>query len=479
MQHDGEFLSAASACFSEAPAELPPTPQRRKTTPPSQPPSQPLQIDLKTYHPVEETTHYGELFISSSGSCHAAAPLPGNLSAFIRDLHKELSQWDGRKGEYGRDYQTLRSQTQAITAAQADALRAQYIELKESHTPRAVLDKLRKDLDKQSRTQNQLHQSVLDMQRKIDRLRKHRDTCEMGTGQSDTLNDLDDRLLYYMDELDTLNQAYKQMVKKVVQTEMELSDRESARLRRFALLRRIFGEEPLRGGLLTAYCDTAELTAGKVNKADEQSMRKSLVLFQAKCFYADAVIGKAHLYKVESALKTILENLREAMNGLTGGAQEGSMTARSPERGQEFRLRYVRRLWNALDADFKTALPYIQETSLKQEGLRHKHDCNTGPGLNRQFSFSSPSGRTHTIFNHCTTVLPSFTKIELSHPLSKKGKVTALYRCAARAYKEVNAVYDCHEDMTAQALGVVQTCANDNRQALDGLIGCWEELLGT
>lgn len=479
MPRDRELMRAASACFTDAIGGATSAAQVSDNED-----STPIAgINLEVYRPVEPQNHYGELTVSSTGLCHSRPPLSETISNFISDLFKDLTLWDGTLGEFGREHTTNRPEASTVTGEKAECLRAQYIELKESNTPRTVLDKLRKELEKQNRTQNQLQKSVLEMQHKIDKLRKMRDSCEIGTGQSDEVHDLEDRLAYYIDELEPLNQAYLQIVRKVTQTEMELCDRETGRLRRVALLRRIFGEEPLRGGLLTGYAENAEQKAAAVNAADEASMKASRLLFQIKCFYIDAQSGKSHLYKVESALKTILDHLRDAMNGLSGH-HKGSTPMRSPERSNEFRLRYVRRLWNALDADFKVALPYIQDTSLKlvSKTFRSKaysKDEGMAPTLMKQFSFSSPGGRNHSIFNPSSnTVLPSFTKIELSHPLSKQAKVTALYRCAALSYREINSVYDYQEDIVQQALVELQKRAEDNRNAIETLLSLWEGLLG-
>lgn len=434
-------------------------------------------IDLERYCPVEPLTYYGEYAVSRSGSYNCSPHLPGHIIDFIQKLHSDMSLWDGKQGILGRDYISHRAQTLAISLAEAEQFRAQYLQLKADISPRAGLDKLRKSLDRQSHTLAQLHQSVLDMQRKKEKLCRHRDYLEMTEGQTRRVQDLEDRLTYYSEELQTLKQAESQMKRKVWQTETDVFELETGYVRRIALLRRIFGEEPLRGGLLLGYCQNAEMNADLVNQCDEKSMKASRSLFQAKCFYLDCLTGKAHLYKVENTLRAILENLQEVMSSFSTGHDVAVTRHRSTEWGPDFRIRYIRKLWNSIDADFKAALPYIGTTSLMIASNSEREDSN-GPALTKQFSFTSSGNRAYSIFNRPSCILPSFTIIELLHPLNKKSKVSALHKAAARLYKEVNLVYDTHEDMVQKTLAMFQRRIEEDRKATEDLISKWESLLG-
>lgn len=445
-------------------------------------------IDLASHEPVEPLSTYCDIKVLDNGSCRRCLSLPPLVTEFLRSLDSDVSLWDCTNGHFGRDLRSHLPQTQPLTPELARDLRSRYLSLMQSLAPMAALERRRQEREKHARTQTQLHQSVVEMQRKMERVRRRRDFCEIGAGKTEVVDDLDDRLDALQAELAALQQVEVQMQRKVTQAEIELEESETGLMRRTALLRRLFGKEPLRGGLLAGFCEGAEEVAVLVNAADEEGMACSRRLQQAKCFYVDAVTGKSHLFKLESTLKSILENLREAMTGTQPDSSGSAANRWQGEKGPDFRLRYVRRLWNSVDGDFKASLPYIQETSLPEASKLHSgsgsgNAQNVGeegnsPSLVRQFSFSSPGAREHSIFNKGNGVLQSFTKIELAYALSKRGKIAALHKCAARSYKEVNSVYDVHEEMLKEGIRVLRERTEEYEKCNVRLVALWERLLG-
>lgn len=534
-----------------------------------------LGIDLEQYRPIDSLSHYGRIILSHTGTYTSTPPLPPHIANFIRDLHSDLSLWDGTSGTFGRDYLTHRPLSTRITSQQVDDYRMQYMQLIADTTPRAILEQLRRTIEKQSRIQSQLRQAVQDVQRRMDKLRRQRDRLEIDEGpSSERVQDIDDRLVYDNDELATLRTAQKQIQQRLLQTELELSERETGHVRRIALLRRIFGEEPLRGGLLLPYTTNAEVKASFVNKCDQIAMRTSRLLLDAKCFYLDAVVAKTYLYKLESTLKSILENLHQAVDALNPPLSnknsspsflmrtfsnsmspslhknkshhhgdtdnhaddvkvkadeqpnDALLQGRLGERGPDFRIRYVRKLWNSLEADYKATLRYISATSLqiaaakvrtmnnvtgadtsnnsngegdamKQEGSKpflhiavskrlsshkstHEDEIKkqaSGKALPGQRSATDKYG-TFGVFHHGAPLLPRFSSIELSHALNKRARLSAMHKCAAKVYREVNVVYDVHEDLVQKALVLLQKRMTEDRKANEQLISKWEELLG-
>lgn len=450
-------------------------------------------IDLESYRPVEKQSHYGGINILSNGTCHSTPSLPQAISDFVLSLHDDVSVWDGTRGIYGRHYTTHRPKTEPLSEELLHELREQYVVLKDCVTPSSLRQSMQKDLGKFNRSLNEITNTISDMQRKIGKCNRYRDAMEIDEGHSESVDDFEDKIAFLDEELEQLKRVKSQLLAKITQKEVEIWESDTGFIRRMAVLRRIFGEEPLRGGLLSKYCKDAENVVKDVYSADEKSMRTSMLLFHVKRFYVDSVVGSAHLHKVESALKAILENLREATNLLCTGSGHSvglSTSGQSPlsrkvsatqrregERGPNFRLRYVKRLWNGIDADFRAALPYITQTSLKEVSKDFIAEVQQAQ-VTGQTSHSSPAGKTHSIFNTTNSLLPRFTKIELSHALNKRARVAALYRSAAHAYKEVSLLYDCQEKIVREALELVQKRMDEDNQANRLLVSRWEYLLG-
>lgn len=450
-------------------------------------------IDLESYHPVEQQSHYGGINILSNGTCHSTPSLPQAISDFVLKLHNDVSVWDGTRGIYGRDYSSHRPKTEPLSEELLGSLREQYIAVKACITPSTLRQGMQKELSKFNRSLHQISDTISDMQRKIEKCNKYRNAMEIDEGQSESVDDFEEKIAFLGEELDQLKRVKSQLLAKITQKEVEIWESDTGFIHRMALLRRIFGEEPLRGGLLSKYCKDAESVVKDVYEADEKSMRTSMLLYHVKRFYVDSVMGSSHLHKVESALKAILENLQEATNllGNGGGSAVNLLSSgqsplmrkisttsrREGERGPNFRIRYVKRLWNGIDADFRAALPYIAQTSMKEVYKEFvAYDQQTQ--LTQQSPCSLPSGKGHSIFNSANSVLPSFTKIELSHALNRRARVAALHRFAAQAYKEIAMLYDCQEKIVREALELVQRRMDEDNRANRLLVSRWEHLLG-
>lgn len=451
-------------------------------------------IDLESYHPVEQQSHYGGINILSNGTCHSTPALPQVISDFVLKFHDDVSVWDGTRGIYGRNYTSHRPKTEPLSEELLNNLREQYIAVKNCVTPSSLRQGMQKELSKFNRSLHQITDTITDMQRKIEKCNKYRDAMEIDEGQSDSVDDFEEKIAFLDEELDQLKRVKSQLLAKITQKEVEIWESDTGFIRRMAVLRRIFGEEPLRGGLLTKYCKEAENVVKDVYDADEKSMRTSMLLYHVKRFYVDSVVGSSHLHKVESALKAILENLQEAMNLVSTGSRNSTTSLfssgqsplmrkisgsqrREGERGPNFRIRYVKRLWNGIDGDFRAALPYIAQTSMK-EVSKEFVTADQYAQLVHQSPCSTTNGKIHSIFNSANSVLPSFTKIELSHALNRRARIAALQRFAAQAYKEITMLYDCQEKIIEEALELVQKRMDEDNRANRMLVSRWEHLLG-
>lgn len=493
-----------------------------------------MGVCLDKYKPIESFNYYGQYLVSQTGAHNFTPPLPGHIADYLRSLQSDsdISLWDGTQGTYGRDYISHRppsssttSQNEITTDEQIESLRSKYLTLIADTTPRAVLERLRKSLDKQTQTQHRLEESMNDVRRKVERLKKQKYKLEIEHGSSayERINDIDDRLVYDNEELVSLERIQKQMKQKILQIELELNERETGHVRRMGLLRKIFGEEPLRGGLLINYCDEAVEKADEIYVCDIEAMITSKLLFQCKCFYLDCVNGKEYLYKMETNLKGMLENLQQIMNVYNDNDLKSNSTIITPSMGKikqvgsslftsmkssdgslfkisrtmstesnerDFRLKYVRKLWNTIDSDFKQVLKYIDNTSLPIASAMYVHDSvSIEDEKQQQFPFHHHhqsccgifvnNGTNNTsIINSSGNILPRFTTVELSYALNKRAKIAALHRYAAKVYKQINFVYDTHDSVIQQTLTLLQKRMQLDRKANERLICKWEELLG-
>lgn len=567
-------------------------------------------ISLDKYKPMEEITHYGQYFISpNTGTYNLTPPLPQHIADYIREFHSDadLSLWDGTLGTYGRNYLSHRPSSSSdsnelcrmMTIEDLETLRGKYMQLIVDITPRAVLDNLRKNLVKQTGIQSKLEESIQKVEGKIEKISKSKERLEMNIQDvnsknsdkmdkiNDMLNLMDDKLIYSNDELNTLLKVNKQLKQKILQIDFEINERETGHLRKIALLRKIFGEEPLIGGLILKFMDgdkNPECLADEIYHYDMLSMKCSRLLFQTKCFYLDCLQAKNQIYKLENSLKSILENLTLIMDSLSSSKFEhfhkpwGSKNAAESDKlkkqtssnsvfhrmnstkddpnssngnvfgkkasfffrhlssnrdenthpnemqsmsmdaddelsyidhdiqatsggatgnrmsgsERDFRFRYVKKVWNTIDTEFRLIHQYIEHTTLPlAHGRYHDKEGQKLTRLGSSPSGGSP-GKDYGIFgggfSHndggsgggkgSVNVLPRFTTVELTHALNKRAKVACLHRHAARVYKQVNVIYDVHNEVVDATLELLQKRTLQDRQANENLIRKWEDLLG-
>lgn len=439
-------------------------------------------LQMSKYAPVEPLSHYGMVHILDTGKVRLTDPLSDDIIAFLKTIEADVSLWDGSKGLLGREYTSNVTPSVDLTKEEIDALRRCYNDVKENLSAKEVLQNLKTELDKLYRMQRELKMKVFEMEQKVEKLRQQQDDCEIKNGEhSETYKTLTRRIEKITYELKPCLEALERLETKMQQKIVDITESETGFVRRIALLQRMFSCE--RTIYFIPDSEEKDEAVRELRRAEDETRQSSQKLQQIKRFYVDATTGMAHLYQIESLLKSVLENLREGMNSLQGRYDP---TYHGPlETGFEFRVGYVRKLWNRVETGFRHTLPYIKQTSLQYtRGSFGTDEAGEQQKTHKLSRLSSGSGsgsgsgeRRKGIFDGSQTLLPSFTKIELSHPISRRSRISALHKNAARAYRDVNELYDFHEQMTKEAFAMLQTVEREDQRVSDYLIAVCERLL--
>lgn len=440
-----------------------------------------LGFDITEIKPVEAMSYYGDVNILDTGSMRPTEPLSDDLIVFLRKIGDDISLWDGSKGVLGRQYASVSSRQVPITQTEAFNLRSQYLEVKASLASDGKTNRLKRDLEVQTKMHRQLNNSVFEMEQRAEQLAKEQGEIEIMAGAlSQGYGTLAKKLEDISEELESCRAAAARMHKKLQQTRVDIAESETGYMRKIAILLRMSSCKYTTEKFVSRSTRRSKQMTDTVifaKDADERSLKATTEYLHTKRFYVDAKVGLKHLFKVESTLKEILQHLGEGMKCLHGSADNVSHLPPS-EKGFEFRVGYVRKLWGIADSSFKTSLPYIKYSSLRYSP-RPPPAENEGPSLRKKASrqYSGSGGKKVGLFENVPCLLPSFTKIELSHPLSRRSRIAALHKTAALAYKDMNALYDFHEKMVEETLVVLRKKEEEDLKANDELIALWEDIL--
>lgn len=430
-------------------------------------------VNLKSYTAVHTDAYYGDVAISLTGSVRPTEPLTDDIVSFLESIGVNLSIWNGSKGVLGRAYiSTPSSEQQEMSSDGLHKLRSRYIDVKRSLYIDATRQQLGRELETQTKLQKHLDGTVVETEQKIRILRKKLNTAEVRKGERDLHDSLSKALEKNEAELSSSKRAEEAIRRKVLQTQVDITENETGFLRRFAILRTIFGEKSSWREFTVNFYKNGDDLESRARSADKESREVWTKALLAKRFYVDAKMGLAHLYRVENSLKCILENLVEAMKSQKGTPSQQTSSLPSPV-GVEYRLGYVRQLWATVDPAFQAALPYIAHTSLRDgDGFiaaERPPDNSDNPFDNELKDYGT--------FMNAQAILPSFSKIELAHPLSKTSRIAALHKGAASGYKLMNTIYDSQEAWIKRAVGELKDRKQEERDLNDNLIAMWERLL--
>lgn len=437
-----------------------------------------IVIDLSNYKPVEHLSFYGELNILDTGSLRPTQPLPNDLRQFLSVVGLHVSLWDGSKGELGRQFDTNNHPKTQLSETDLQHLRHLYLDVRSSACSHSAREKLDGDLAGQLKLLKKVQGSVECMQQDMTILFRNRDKVEIQLGEhSHVFQALSRKIDRLVGEMTPLRAGYGQLKKQVQQIRVQIAENETGYMRKLAILRRIFGLGSDTN--LLARFPNNDGAMADAKQAEEESCKAAFLQLQSKRFYVDAKTGMAALYSIEDILKNILQNLQAGMKCMHSTIDR--ILPGESEKGIEFRLSYVRKLWSKADSAFKTALPYVRCTSLRrarEHNARQMGERAAEGGKKISKGPTTSMGRKIGIFENVPCILPSFTRIEIIHAISRRSKISALHKNAARSYRDVNLLYDFHERMTKAALTELQTRERMEHEANDYLIATWEKLLG-
>ncbi|KAI0566210.1 hypothetical protein FGB62_11g08 [Gracilaria domingensis] len=425
-------------------------------------------LDIARYKPARPFSHYGEVDVNDTGSVRSVKTLSDDVVKYLEQWGVNSSLWDGSKGIFGRDYVSNKAPVSSLKERERQRLYQQYIDLRKDLPSHEILERLNNNLEIQTRTQRQIITSIYEIEKELEQLRKTQERYELeGYGTSQRLLELTQQIKRLESDCALSKTAAEKITKKVKQSRIEISEKETGYVRRIALLRCLvnsMSKDERPNGRSKADMNEFRRLA---READEKSGRTCLDFLQIKRVYIDAKTGVLHLYNLESILKGVLEHLEVSMRHSSATLIDSNSHVTNAHTG------YIRRQWALAKSNFSAALPFVKNTSLiRARGMVEEQV------LNREANRSDSGVRTTAVFDEHPRLLPSYTRIRLRHFFNRRSRIVKLHRNAARAYKEINVLYDCHERTVKEAWEVLQEKEVENRRAHDELIISWENLLG-
>lgn len=434
-------------------------------------------VPYNAYKPVESLSAYSSFEVNENGSVVPRERLTPDIVKFLEGIGANVSLWNGEHGVDGIHYiATQRRQAKILGIGKFASLREQYRQLKTGFQYDAQTQRLRKDIDVQCRLRDKLESAVAEMQIKASALRNARNEAEAECGtESDVYSSAHFAFRELQKELVPAKKATDQVKEKISVKMGELAEKETASIRRLAILDCLFGSDESGIHSIGASNRVQQRVGPAAARlaADAKSLRyKSFCMTR---IYMDAKKGLAHLYNLESTLKAILENLRRAMDSLSNPVPQCEEKISA-----SYRLRYVRKLRLAADEAYQASLPFVRYTSI---GNRHipADDYASGfadalPGAAERTNLTSTTA-SYSTFSRKLSILPDFSKHELVNALDVQRKIAALHRDAAVAYKEVNEAYDTQERLLRHVFQDMQAASSSLSALQRDLVAAWEELL--
>lgn len=451
------------------------------------------QAILETYQPVHPLPYYCGTHITLSGSVRPAESLPSDLVNFLEDVGEDVTLWNGARGVLGRSYvqnQPVTSVSKpSITPQHFTSLRTKYMAVKRKLSFQKDRSLLRLEEERQSKMQSKIGDTVAESEKKVQSVRRRMQQCDSANPRMREQRKSLSSVLYQVNvEAAKAKQAADILASKIAQTKANIAEQETGFLLRYAILQVLWNEPSRRASCLRSVSQSGESSFSSAAAAKKAAGVATFSFLQARRLYIDCKLGLASLYKVESTLKSMLENLQQGMEAHTGKAssRSGNSTATLPtEKGAKYRIAYVRRLWSGIDPHFQAAFPYLKKTSLRTRSSQgsildeHRDTISSIFELSRRDTVASifEEPRNYGTFSNAASLLPKYTDVDKGILTRTEKKIAALHTAAASAYKFINDIYDSQLRWVEATLEEYMKREQDWFAANEKLLTQWENLI--
>jgi hypothetical protein len=483
--------SSLSSPVSDQPAQIRPL-SKSSSSPPnsaSVPDPSPVSafsipvIDYASYKSCDPPSEYAKSTITLSGSIVPRPPLETVLLRYISSVGGDPRAWTGELGIRGMFYPDTEAAAIPVaekrSAEDLSRLRGLYSAIMDAGMEREREKRLRRDLDVQARLKTELESIAAGLRRQVSELEAVvAESRALGGATSPTGAAAGEALLTEVkDELAPTEAALARSTKRAAHLYGQLEEASTCAQRRRVILEHIFGDG--------TDADPADFGQGSARVVAKLVSQQELAATRNKAFaryisvtraYIDLKKGVVHLFALESTLKTILENLYDAMMRLTAGQRVTPDEAAKAPVSRSYRVRYVKSLRGSADEVLQEVLKYAPFTTLgeaarvlsandaaaKSRGgaggyLRGGSETSSSEGSSVDSEFGvAPEGAMRCMYFSVSagrpTLLPEFTKVPVFSAFGTKEKIIALHERAGAAYKEVNIAYDMQSAMMKQAL---------------------------
>jgi hypothetical protein len=409
-------------------------------------------IDYDGYHALKNIYEYGAVEVTESGAIIPRRPLRPEVMKFLGEVGLKNALWNGRNGIRGmvfNEFEAAENANKATppTANEVARLRGLYMQLLGTAPGNARQISPRESPDVREDRTISASLPPADLRGRKTVLEK------LTTGKNKDGSEVDRQKANQgtphatkspLSVRDDLSVPSKRLVAIA-----ETAESDESAMKRMAMLERVFGYGS--GG---ADCLNTSSLVFLLNSEDAEQLagfRQTAFLryMQTLRVYADAKSGVGHLRVLEGTLKSILENLKEAMQALSSHAflaEDGMYVVPvSPS----YRLRYIKTLRATADELLPEVIRFCPFTGIgypkatKRFGRRRAR-LNPQPDI-AQHRITCCG---YSTYSRTLSLLPEFTKLLLLNSFRMKHKISALYEHAAAAYEEVNAVYDFQMALT-------------------------------
>jgi hypothetical protein len=438
-------------------------------------------IDYDGYHALNSVYEYGALEVTESGAIIPRRPLRPEVMKFLGEVGLKNALWNGRNGIRGmvfNEFEEAENANKATppTANEVARLRGLYKQLLAAvpSNARQISPKGSSDV-REDKTMSASLPPADSRGRKTVREKlvtgKNKDGSKMERQETNQGAPHATKAPHSVRE--ELSVPSKRLVAIA-----EAAESDESVMKRMAMLERVFGSGS--GG---ADCLNTSSLVFLLNSEDAEQLagfRQAAFLryMQTLRVYADAKSGVGHLRVLEGTLKSILENLKEAMQALSSHAflaEDGMYVVPiSPS----YRLRYVKTLRATVDELLPEVIRFCPFTGIgypkatKRSGGRRAR-LNPQPDIAQHrvtcCGYSTYSGT--------LSLLPEFTKLLLLNSFRMRHKISALYEHAAAAYEEVNVVYDFQMALTKRTFLDLREAGANLTEVEDRLRSIREKLL--
>lgn len=435
----------------------------------------PLQpFPYATYVSVDDVAHYGKLEVSERGSMVDVQPLPKPFVTFLYELGLDPALWNGRLGIRGMrypEYEGVRMEANLpVDENLRQALKEKLQRLDLDAASSSSVRLLRGRLDAQAKMCNELDAVACDLRQQIGVYEKIIRDPNSTSSSSPSKQDAEQCLNECREDLKSTFEAQQRCSVKSSETLTQIRKKDCESIQKDAILERLF-----RPGWPNGLQDVSKHPTTLMLKEEllsTERRNKFFMYVRILRAYADAKKGIAYLYELESTLKRILDNLKEAMSALNApyrASHAGHASSVSPS----YRLSYAKSQRDAADEAFQNVIKYAMFTRI-DEIAQEPDDSDWGTS---SLTENHRSPVNYSTFAKRLSVLPKFNHLLVANALSKKESIVALYDHAGQAYKTVNRAYDFQESLVKRMHKDVQTAAARLGHVESSLRQTREELL--